>query len=95
MASDSYCTQPGGAARAAQRSAARRAPVDGVAEDDGLVDGQLGKQRVQAVHLLALLHKGVVLRARGVGAEGGKEQGEQACLGTAGALYCQGENSKS
>mmetsp|Transcript_60649 Transcript_60649/g.136491 ORF Transcript_60649/g.136491 Transcript_60649/m.136491 type:complete len:300 (-) Transcript_60649:54-953(-) len=34
----------------------------GVAEDDGLVDLQLGEERVEAVHLLALLHEGVELR---------------------------------
>mmetsp|Transcript_97126 Transcript_97126/g.258092 ORF Transcript_97126/g.258092 Transcript_97126/m.258092 type:complete len:271 (-) Transcript_97126:782-1594(-) len=34
----------------------------GVAEDDGLVDLQLGEEGVQAVHLLALLHEGVELR---------------------------------
>ncbi len=35
--------------------------VHAVAEDDALVDIELGEQRVQAVHLLLLLHKGVVL----------------------------------
>uniref|UniRef100_A0A182JGA4 Uncharacterized protein n=1 Tax=Anopheles atroparvus TaxID=41427 RepID=A0A182JGA4_ANOAO len=33
-----------------------------VAEDDRLIDLQLREERVQAVHLLALLHEGVVLR---------------------------------
>lgn len=36
--------------------------VHAVAEDDGLVDAQLAEQRVEAVHLLALLHKGIILR---------------------------------
>ena len=36
--------------------------VDRVAKDDALVDLQLREQRVQAVHLLAFLHKCVVLR---------------------------------
>lgn len=36
--------------------------IDAVAEDDGLVDAQLAEQRVEAVHLLALFYKGVVLR---------------------------------
>eukprot|EP00598_Pedospumella_elongata_P012220 CAMPEP_0185012080 /NCGR_PEP_ID=MMETSP1098-20130426/98114_2 /TAXON_ID=89044 /ORGANISM="Spumella elongata, Strain CCAP 955/1" /LENGTH=384 /DNA_ID=CAMNT_0027541129 /DNA_START=1898 /DNA_END=3052 /DNA_ORIENTATION=- len=35
--------------------------VHAVAEDDALVDVELGEQRVEAVHLLLLLHKGVVL----------------------------------
>ena len=36
--------------------------VDAVAEDDRLVDAQLGEERVEAVHLLALLDERVVLR---------------------------------
>mmetsp|Transcript_1728 Transcript_1728/g.7123 ORF Transcript_1728/g.7123 Transcript_1728/m.7123 type:complete len:213 (-) Transcript_1728:1117-1755(-) len=36
--------------------------VHAVAEDDALVDLQLGEERVQAVHFLLLLHKRVVLR---------------------------------
>lgn len=35
--------------------------ADAVAEDDGLVDLQLGEERVEAVQLLALVDKGVVL----------------------------------
>ena len=35
--------------------------VHAVAEDDALVDVQLREQRVQAVHLLLLLHERVVL----------------------------------
>lgn len=35
--------------------------VDAVAKDDALVDFELGKERVEAVHLLALLDKGVEL----------------------------------
>ena len=35
--------------------------VDAVAEDDRLVDLQLGEERVEAVHLLALLDESVVL----------------------------------
>ena len=37
-------------------------PLSGVAEDDALVDLQLGEERVEAVDLLPLLHEGVVLR---------------------------------
>lgn len=36
--------------------------VDGVAEDDGLVDLKLREQRVEAVHFLALRNEGVELR---------------------------------
>ena len=36
--------------------------VGGVAEDDGLVDLQLGEERVQAVNLLFLLYESVILR---------------------------------
>ena len=36
-------------------------PLSGVAEDDALVDLQLGEERVEAVDLLPLLHEGVVL----------------------------------
>lgn len=36
--------------------------VDRVAEDDGLVHLQLREERVQAMHLLPLQHKGVELR---------------------------------
>lgn len=35
--------------------------LGGVAEDDGLVDLELGEQRVEAVHLLAFFDKGVEL----------------------------------
>lgn len=35
--------------------------VDRVAEDDGLVHLQLGEERVEAVHFLALRHEGVKL----------------------------------
>ena len=35
--------------------------MDRVAEDDGLVDRQLGEERVEAVDLLPLLDEGVVL----------------------------------
>ena len=35
--------------------------MDRVAEDDRLVDRQLGEERVEAVDLLPLLHKGVEL----------------------------------
>mmetsp|Transcript_31560 Transcript_31560/g.69085 ORF Transcript_31560/g.69085 Transcript_31560/m.69085 type:complete len:209 (-) Transcript_31560:747-1373(-) len=35
---------------------------DGIAKDDSLVDVQLGEQRVQAMNLLALLHKCIILR---------------------------------
>ena len=36
--------------------------LHGVAEDDALVDLQLGEESVQAVHLLALLNVSIVLR---------------------------------
>ena len=36
--------------------------LGGIAEDDRLVDLQLGEERVQAVDLLPLLDEGVVLR---------------------------------
>ena len=36
-------------------------PLSGVAEDDALVDLQLGEKRVEAVDLLPLLHEGIVL----------------------------------
>lgn len=39
-----------------------RLTVDGVAEDDGLVDLQLGEEGVEAVYFLALGHEGVELR---------------------------------
>ena len=37
-------------------------PLHGVAEDDALVDLELGEEGIEAVHLLSLLHVGVVLR---------------------------------
>lgn len=43
-------------------SSSIRLTVDGVAEDDGLVDLQLGEEGVEAVHFLALCHEGVELR---------------------------------
>jgi len=36
-------------------------PLCRIAEDDGLLDLEFGEQGVEAVHLLGLLHKGVVL----------------------------------
>ena len=35
--------------------------VHGVAEDDRLIDLELGEQSVQAMHLLALLHERIIL----------------------------------
>ena len=59
-----------------------------VAEDDGLVDGELGKQRVEAVHLLALLHKGIVLR-------GGEERPAGVRWGTWRATRRAGEGCRA
>lgn len=43
------------------RSLLNRLTVDGVAEDDGLVDLQLREERVEAVHFLALRNEGIEL----------------------------------
>ena len=37
-------------------------PIGGIAEDDGLVDLQLGKESIEAVDFLLFFHKSVVLR---------------------------------